>query len=99
MRRRGIVWIAPTDSVPIGCMADPATSTFWVSWQDQDDGLLGDADVVGAEAATGSIESGHSPATGSECSNADNPEWGTARPVGVRRSDVRQTVTPRRPAT
>ena len=32
-------------------MADPATSTFWASWQHHDDGLLGDADVVGAEAA------------------------------------------------
>ena len=51
MRRRGIVWIAPTDSVPIGCMADPATSTFWASWQHHDDGLIDDADVVGAEAA------------------------------------------------
>ena len=51
MGRRGIVWIAPTDSVPRGCMADPATSTFWVSWQHREDGLLGDEDVVGADAA------------------------------------------------
>jgi hypothetical protein len=51
MRRRGIVWIAPTDPVPTGCMADPATSTLWVSWQHDEEGLLDDADVIGAEAA------------------------------------------------
>jgi hypothetical protein len=51
MRRRGIVWIAPTDPVPDGCMVDPATSTFWVSSQHDKDGLLAYEDVQGAEAA------------------------------------------------
>lgn len=51
VRRRGIVWIAPADLVPTGCMADPVTCTFLVSWQHSSDGLLDDAEVVGAERA------------------------------------------------
>lgn len=47
--RRGIVWIAPVDSVPPGRMLDPADGAFWASWQD--DVPLEDTEFVGAEAA------------------------------------------------
>jgi hypothetical protein len=49
--KRGTVWIAPSAfEIPSGRMVDPATSSFWVSWQD-DDGVVADTDLVGAEAA------------------------------------------------
>src|SRR4051812_38468084 len=49
-RRRGTVYIAPIAFfVGQGRMVDPATATFWVSWQD--DTLVEGDNVVGAEAA------------------------------------------------
>lgn len=51
MLRRGIVWISPTDSVPTDLMADPATSNFSASWQHDDEGLLEDVEIIGAEQA------------------------------------------------
>jgi hypothetical protein len=51
MHRRGTVWIAPEDPVPPGYMADPVTSTFWVSWQHDEEGLLGHGVVIGADEA------------------------------------------------
>jgi hypothetical protein len=48
--RRGTVWIGPsTLELPSGRLVDPATARFWVSWQD--DELLEDDEVAGAEAA------------------------------------------------
>ena len=51
MNKRGVVWIAPLDPVPSGLMADPVKSVFWVSWQHDEEGLLGDAEILGAEEA------------------------------------------------
>ena len=53
VQRRGTVYIAPVEPVPAdGSMIDPETARFWASWQDEDaDGPLDDADLVGAEAA------------------------------------------------
>jgi hypothetical protein len=51
--RRGTVYIAPSAGFAgDGRMVDPATASFWVSWQDEDarEGLEDD-EIVGAEAA------------------------------------------------
>ena len=54
--------------MPTGLIADPANSTFWASWQDDDEGLLDDVEIVGAKesiawgsqrAATTRIRLGH----------------------------------------
>ena len=50
IERRGTVYIAPTAGFePDGRMADPETTLFWVSWQDNRP--LEDDDIRGAEAA------------------------------------------------
>jgi hypothetical protein len=47
--RRGTVFIAPVDAVPDGTTVDPKTAIFWSSWQD--DGVLEDAEIAGADSA------------------------------------------------
>lgn len=50
MVKRGVVWIAPSfPDVPAGRMVDPATSWFWMSWQDE--GVVDQEEVLGAENA------------------------------------------------
>jgi hypothetical protein len=51
VKRRGAIWIAPEGPVPHGSLVDPASACFWVSWQHETEGLLGDVDIVGADAA------------------------------------------------
>ena len=51
VERRGEIWIAPEGPVPLGSLVDPDRTRFWVSWQHETEGLLGDVDIVGAEAA------------------------------------------------
>jgi hypothetical protein len=50
-RRRGIVWIAREGPVPEGRLTDPVATLFWASWQHEDEGVLGNTDIRGAEAA------------------------------------------------
>jgi hypothetical protein len=52
--RRGTVFIAPAAIFPAdGRMVDPESGRFWVSWQndDDDEGLIADDEIIGAEAA------------------------------------------------
>jgi hypothetical protein len=51
IERRGVVWIGPAGPVPDGRLVDSSTTLFWVSWQHDDEGVLADLDVVGADAA------------------------------------------------
>jgi hypothetical protein len=51
IKRRGIVWIAREGPVPEGRLVDPIGTLFWASWKHDEEGLLGDADIRGAEAA------------------------------------------------
>ena len=51
VRRRGVIWIAPEGPVPAGSLVDPVDAPFWVSWQHETEGLLGDVTIAGADAA------------------------------------------------
>jgi hypothetical protein len=51
---RGVVHIAPVALVPVGSMIDPQTGLFVASWQGdgvEEDGVLEEIELVGAEAA------------------------------------------------
>jgi hypothetical protein len=51
IQRRGIVWVAREGPVPEGRLVDPTATLFWASWQHDEEGALGDAEIRGAEAA------------------------------------------------